>query len=522
MSFGRSCTIHVFLLILLFFFSLTVVNTQEILFSDTDWNLGTISDSSIKKKEIEIQNNSNRAVIISFVSTCSCLEVSKEHIQIEPGNKGSVSFFFNPKGESGDVRKYIIIRSNAKGLEKALFPVTGTVKLARDEADKEKREVESKASDSVVPEEGCSGSDTLIEASPIEIDYYYSPGCRSCLAFLKNEIPKLEREINVRLHVNERDILDPDIYKQYLTRLNVLGIKERAFPALIVGTTVLQGEKEIKEKVKNAVLILVSGARETAEQKGSSSKSLSKSPSFEKDALSVEKIAVFPVFAAGLLDGINPCAFTTLIFLLASLAVAGRTRREILLIGMGFSLSVFITYYLIGIGVFRFLRIATVFPIIANAIRWILVTVLVVFALLSLYDFYLIKMGRAKEMVLQLPSLFKRQIHRSIKTHVRSATLISSSILLGVLVSLFELACTGQVYLPTIVYLIRVKGDLTGYLFLLLYNLGFIIPLIVVFVLTYSGVSSKRITVYFQRSMGAVKLSFFFLFVILAVLTVVT
>ncbi|NOY07711.1 MAG: hypothetical protein GXP33_02585 [Spirochaetes bacterium] len=55
---------------------------------------------------------------------------------------------------------------------------------------------------------------------------------------------------------------------------------------------------------------------------------------------------------------------------------------------------------------------------------------------------------------------------------------MASSILLGILVSIFELASTGQVYLPSIIYLIRVKRDTAGYLLLLLYNIGFIIPLL--------------------------------------------
>jgi hypothetical protein len=86
--------------------------------------------------------------------------------------------------------------------------------------------------------------------------------------------------------------------------------------------------------------------------------------------------------------------------------------------------------------------------LVSAILRWVLVGVLAVFAGLSLYDFTLIRRGRASEMLLQLPTALKRRIHASIRTRVRTAALAGSSLVLGFLVSIFEFACTGQVYLP--------------------------------------------------------------------------
>ena len=90
---------------------------------------------------------------------------------------------------------------------------------------------------------------------------------------------------------------------------------------------------------------------------------------------------------------------------------------------------------------------------------------------------------------------------------------------MGFFVSVFELACTGQIYFPTIAYLVKSDGGARNYLFLVLYNVGFIVPLLAVFALTYTGVSSKRITVFFRRRMGVVKLATAMLFAGLAALT---
>ena len=53
-------------------------------------------------------------------------------------------------------------------------------------------------------------------------------------------------------------------------------------------------------------------------------------------------------------------------------------------------------------------------------------------------------------------------------------------------------------------------------------NLGFIAPLVTVFLLTYFGVSSKNITEFFRKNMSRVKLALAFFFVGLALVTVLT
>ena len=231
------------------------------------------------------------------------------------------------------------------------------------------------------------------------------------------------------------------------------------------------------------------------------------------------RLAFLPVLAAGLLDGVNPCAFTTLIFLLAALSYAGRGRREILLIGGFFSLAVLVTYFLLGLGLFQALRLADGFPLAARLLRWVLIAALALLSAMSLYDFFQIRAGRANRILGQLPGPLKRRIHSSIRSRVGSLALVSSSLVLGALVSVFELACTGQVYFPTLAYLARTRRETAAFFYLILYNLGFIAPLLAVFALSWAGVASQRFTSFLQRSMGPVKLALAFLFAALAILT---
>jgi cytochrome c biogenesis protein CcdA len=124
-------------------------------------------------------------------------------------------------------------------------------------------------------------------------------------------------------------------------------------------------------------------------------------------------------------------------------------------------------------------------------------------------------------MVLQLPASFKKRIHASIRTRVRVAALAGSSLVLGFLVSVFEFACTGQVYLPFLGYLARMRRQVDAVGLLALYNLCFILPLLVVFGASYLGVGSERITTMFRAHMGKVKIGLAVVFVGLAVFTLV-
>jgi hypothetical protein len=87
----------------------------------------------------------------------------------------------------------------------------------------------------------------------------------------------------------------------------------------------------------------------------------------------------------------------------------------------------------------------------------------------------------------------------------------------GFVVSILELACTGQVYLPTILFVSKAhefRATAIGYL--AIYNTMFIIPLLAVFLLVYLGTGSERLSIMFQRHISWVKLATSLVFFVLA------
>ena len=446
-------------------------------FSITDWNTGELEYGVVVEQNVRIGNLTDGDVNVDLISTCSCMTVEPESLVIAAGEESSFTIIFDSHDDQGEFEKLLIIQTDSPAMPKGFFVVTGSV-LVAESADSLSEEVGSGTGDSV---EGAA------------VRYYYTPGCKSCNRFLRDaEIP-----------IDKRDITDAEFYEELIAELSERGESIHEIPVLITESGVFQGEEAVIAGYK---ALLGGEAADASAGTGSSGGGIS--------------IAILPVIAAGLLDGINPCAFTTLIFLLSALSVAGRSRRETLVIGLFFTATVFVTYYLIGLGFFKIIRIADSFEIISRIIRWVLFAVLIVFAALSFYDYGKIRAGKAGDILLQLPDGVKRRMHSSIRSYTKSAALAGSSIVMGFLISIFELGCTGQIYFPTITYIIQTDKAASGFMYLGLYNLAFILPLAAVFIVVYLGITSKRITKTFQTNLGLIKILTGLLFIAFAVLMV--
>jgi cytochrome c biogenesis protein CcdA len=467
-----------------------------------EWSFGPISDSEPVHRDVVVENRGSERLRVAFILTCDCLYAEPSEAAIRPGGKAVFRLHFDPAGYEGRVEKDLIVRFQGRSADKGLFRVFGEVQ----------KEAGGSLAEAAMDLPAGEGGDSY------RVDYYYSPGCAGCERFLADEVPAIEAGLGLSIEVRRRNIFDPAVYEEYQAVLGTLAEEERAYPAVLIGTTLLQGEGEVESGFRDA-LRRVASSEEKAETDGADPgrEPPAGPPGREKKGID---LAILPVLAAGLLDGVNPCAFATLLFLLSALAVAGKGRKDVLLIGLVFALSVFTSYLLIGVGFFQAVRLASSFALAASVIKWLLVATLLAFAVLSLYDFHLIRRGRTANILLQLPSSFKRRIHDSVRA--RSSAIVGGTLVLGFLVSVFELACTGQVYLPTIVYLVRTDGRLAGYLYLALYNLGFIVPLLGVFGLSYAGLSSQKLTRIFRGSIAAVKLGLALLFLTLAALTLFT
>lgn len=222
------------------------------------------------------------------------------------------------------------------------------------------------------------------------------------------------------------------------------------------------------------------------------------------------------VLTAGLLDGINPCAFATIIFFLSYLQVARRSPREILMVGSAFIVAVFLAYFSIGLafhGLVELLNNQAGFRWARAAMTWLFAAFAFLVAVLSLRDGLRARRGRVQDMTLQLPAFLKNRIRGVIRTGVRSRSFVIAAFISGLIISFLELACTGQVYAP-IVFKIQ-QGSLAAVRYLLLYNLAFIAPLVIIFILAYRGMTSDALIRFQEKHTATVKFATAFLFLLL-------
>ena len=228
-------------------------------------------------------------------------------------------------------------------------------------------------------------------------------------------------------------------------------------------------------------------------------------------------LGLLTVLGAGLLDGINPCAFATMIFLVSYLSVRKRQGRELLATGAAFTVGVFVAYMAMGLG---FLKILTSLPALNVIGKWVYGLTLVLclgLAWGSLVDYRKARQGRLEDMSLKLPKVLRGWSRRLIREGSRARNFVLASLVVGFAVSVVELACTGQVYLPTIIFVLGLpEWRARATLALLLYNLVFILPLIVVFLLVYYGTTSQQLMRWMNRRAATVKLGTAMLFIVLA------
>lgn len=221
----------------------------------------------------------------------------------------------------------------------------------------------------------------------------------------------------------------------------------------------------------------------------------------------VSHLTLIGLFAVGFVDGINPCAIATMIFLISFLGTQHRTRADTLKIGLAFTGTVFVTYFAIGLGTFRILSLIDQMYWVAMAIRVFAAGLATVVAIMSIWDaIHWYRTHDTERMKVQLPKGIKLAIHSVIRGNLTSRKIIIGAVVSGFLVTLLAGVCTAKVYLPTIVAMTHAVGfRLQGWLLLVLYNLLFVLPLLIVMISAAYGMKWQRLSKFTQNHMALAK-----------------
>jgi len=337
--------------------------------------------------------------------------------------------------------------------------------------------------------------------APITLILFYNRNCQDCqkvLAFLPGVLAT-----NPDVTVESYDIYNNrekyQLFQQYNERYNR---SLSPVPAVFVGDRELVGYDEIRDNLADAIL---------AARLNQTTPTPVITPVVTNTTTVQETpppaLAIPVIIMAALIDGINPCAFAVLTFLLVTI-MAQQSRRKVLETGVAYILAVFVFYFLSGVGLFSLVQVSGVsriFSIVAAIIALIA-------GILMIRDAF-----SESRPLLAIPESRKGMIDR----YVRKGT-IPAALVLGILVGMFELPCTGGIYLAILSLLSQSSTLAAGIPLLLLYNLVFIVPLIIILGVVYWGLPPERFSAFQARHRVAVRLCMAALMIAIAVFLLYT
>lgn len=182
--------------------------------------------------------------------------------------------------------------------------------------------------------------------------------------------------------------------------------------------------------------------------------------------------SMIPLVAiTGFLDGIHPCAIAILIFFVAFLLTLKKTFKNIFILGVVYIVVIFLTYLAVGIGLLSGIMLFGQHHFFAKLGSWLLIFL----GAINLKDYFFPK--------LRLGVKMPRVSNEKIKIILQRATLPAVA-LSAFLVGLCSIPCSGGIYVAITGFLASKTTFFTGFLYLLLYNLMFVLPLIILLALS--------------------------------------
>lgn len=309
--------------------------------------------------------------------------------------------------------------------------------------------------------------------------YFYSDTCQHC-ANLKPYLDEIDSKYNDKIMLTRYEVHNLKNYELYnkFCGFNNLPLEERKVPLLGINDKFLIGEYEIRDNLEKEInRALETGIRKCPLQGEMECHPLNDTRE-GTDNLIKGKVTWPLVLVTGLVDGINPCAFAVLIFLLTYLITISNKKRRMLIAGIAYIASVYVTYLLAGFGILTAIQVSGLSGIIFKVAAGIAI----VAGIINIKDYFYYGKGFS----LKIPDSKKSIIERfAYKANIPAA------IVLGFLVSMFELPCTGGVYLAILAML--ANSNVIALPYLLVYNLMFVLPLIVIMLVIYFGMKAEHI-----------------------------
>ncbi len=315
------------------------------------------------------------------------------------------------------------------------------------------------------------GSVVSDSENEVVIYEFYGRGCPHCSslnAFLNEIKPKYPslRVIEHEVYFNKSNI---ELFEKMSS---AFGQKVGGVPTIFIDDTVIAGfspaiGKQIESEIEKCLLEGCASPLDRVPEEALSIVGDS-SPLEEPGKTKLKgQLTLGAVISAAAVDAINPCAFAVLIILLTTILVAENKRRA-LLAGLVFTLSIYLSYFLMGLGLYSAINAAGL----SHVFYAIVAVLAILVGLFNLKDYF----AYGKWFVMEVPLSWRPKL----KSVIKGVTSVPGAFLVGFVVSLFLLPCTSGPYIVILGLLAKTTTKNYALVLLLLYNFIFVLPMLLI------------------------------------------
>ena len=297
------------------------------------------------------------------------------------------------------------------------------------------------------------------------IIFFYGKGCPHCAKvedFIKKN--KLENMFNIEgkeIYFNQKNRQEfVATCQKYHINLNQAGV-----PMVKIGDQCLIGDKQIIKFLKKKM----------------GNFSLSNKKQNQNKSKRLTHLTLPLVLMAAGVDAVNPCAFAVLILLMMTI-LASKDRKKALVAGLCFSGSIYISYFLMGLGIYKAFSTAALSFWLTKIIGLLAVTL----GILNLKDFFFYG---GLGFIMEVPRTWRPRL----KSIISSVASPLGAFFIGFLISLFLLPCTSGPYIVILGMLSHRQNFGAALGWLGLYNAVFILPMILISLGVYKGLDPKKL-----------------------------
>jgi len=209
------------------------------------------------------------------------------------------------------------------------------------------------------------------------------------------------------------------------------------------------------------------------------------------------------VISSGFLDGIHPCAIAILIFFIAFLLTLERSFKSIFILGLVYIFVIFLTYLAVGVGLLSGIVILGQPHFFAKLGSWLLI----ILGLVNIKDAFFPNLPVHLRMPKFSGPAIKKKLEKATLPAIAGAAF---------LVGLCSIPCAGGIYAAITALLASKTTYFIGFLYLLLYNLMFVMPLFILLILSANPLTLAKIAEFRQKNERIEKLIMGILMIALA------